>query len=82
MNKINTEIINNETKIYSYKSKKINVLITLFCRMIMLISGLHVTYLMACTKSPMFYFFLIFSLVIILDTSFVCIKRNGIDFKW
>ena len=81
MNKINTEI-NNEIKIYSYKSKKINVLITLFCRMIMLISGLHLTYLKACTHSPMFYFFLFFSLVIILDTCFVCIKRNGIDFKW
>lgn len=56
---------------------------TCFSRILLLSLGLYSTFFLLCTiQNKRYIFLMLFSFVILVDTSYICLKRNGIDFKW
>lgn len=65
------------------KRTYINILRLLICRLIFLVLGIYYMILVSCVKDDTSYYsFIIFSIIIIIDTCFIGFKRKGIDFKW
>lgn len=55
----------------------------LICRFILLSLGIYYALYLSCvSRDHTKLALLVFSLLIIVDTLYVCIKRNGIDFDW
>ena len=68
---------------HDYKYKYLNIVIAALCRFMLILVGTYYIYLIACYyEKYSFYGFLSFILIIVADTLYICIKRNGIDFKW
>ena len=65
-----------------YKSNLINMLITVFTRLILICIGSYFVQIISCTQSLKFYSLFLLTLIIILDTVYVCFKRSGIDHGW
>jgi hypothetical protein len=82
MNKVQTKRNENHVT-FAYKSKYKNIFITLIFRMILFFFATYNVYFLTCTMlKPFHYFLLIFSVIILIDTAYIVIKRNGLDFEW
>ena len=82
MNKVHTKS-NEHQDIFAYISKYKNIITTLIFRMILFFFTTYNVYFLTCTMlKPFYYFLLIFSLIILIDTAYIVIKRNGLDFEW
>lgn len=57
-------------------------MITLSSRFILIVLSGYFIQIISCTISKTNYSLYTFTLVILLDTAYVCIRRKGIDFKW
>ena len=54
----------------------------LVCRSALIGLGLYFSYFIGCTRGTQYYGFFAFTAVILVETIFICVKRNGVDFKW
>ena len=69
--------------LHHYKYKYLNIFIAVLCRFMLILVGIYYVYLIACFfKMNIFYGLLSFTLVIIADVLYICIRREGIDYKW
>jgi len=69
--------------INSYEScKHANIIATIICRSILLGIGFYFNYFIGCTLDTKYYGLFAFSLIIVIETCHICVRRNGIDFKW
>lgn len=60
-----------------------NIIKLITCRVILLSLGVYYTLYLSCvSRDNKKLALLIFSLIIIIDTFCVCVKRNGKDFEW
>ncbi len=62
--------------------KHANKIAIVICRSILIGIGIYFNYFISCTLGVQYYGLLTFSLIIIIETFYICIRRNGIDFKW
>jgi hypothetical protein len=69
-------------KIQTYQIDNANIIAAIFCRTSLLLIGLYFNYFLACTQKAKYYGLLTFTIVIIIETMHICIKRKGLDFKW
>lgn len=65
-----------------YNSNTINILTTVSCRLILICLGSYFVQMISCVISIKLYALFIFTLIIIIDTVYISIKKNGIDFEW
>ena len=80
--KINPENKKNHEEYHIYSSHIKNILITLSSRFILIVLSGYFIQIISCSISKTNYSLYTFTLVILLDTAYVCIRRKGIDFKW
>jgi len=80
--KINPASELNHEKYHIHNSHIKNILVTLSCRLILIALSIYLVQIISCAISNKNYSLFTLTLVIILDTAYVCIKRKGIDFKW
>ena len=69
-------------EIQTYQTENANIVGTLICRSVLIITGIYFNYFVACTQGATYYSLLVFTLVILIETIYICIKRKGLDFKW
>lgn len=62
--------------------KHANMIATIICRSILIIIGIYFNYFISCSMGAQYYSLLIFTVIILLETLYICIRRRGIDFKW
>ena len=79
--KINPENKKNE-EYHIYSSHIKNILITLSSRFILIVLSSYFIQIISCAISKTNYSLYTLTLVILLDTAYVCIRRKGIDFNW
>ena len=63
-------------------NKFLNISKTLVCRLTLLLLGCYFTYFMGCGVNNSYYSLFVFSLIILLDLTYICIFNGGVDFKW
>jgi hypothetical protein len=62
--------------------KHANKVALVICRSALIAFGIYFTYFIGCTRGTQYYGFFAFTAIIIAETIFICVKRDGIDFKW
>jgi hypothetical protein len=65
-----------------YSSNTINLTTTISCRLILICLGSYFVQMISCVISTKLYALFILTLIILIDTVYICIKKNGIDFEW
>ena len=80
MTKIASECVTEyQTYCYNY----VNIFITAIFRLILVLVGIYYICTITCSFNDYrIYTLFALTLVIIADTLYICIKRNGSDFKW
>ena len=85
MPQINSEISNQSVRCSSWN--KMNVLKTCSCRFVLVLCGIFFVYIVSYinkdnTSRANYFGLLVFTPIILIDTAYICIKRNGVDYKW
>lgn len=80
--KINPENKKNHEEYHIFSSHIKNILITLSSRLILFAFSGYFIQIISCAISKKYYSLYTLTLVILLDTAYICIKRKGINFKW
>ncbi len=62
--------------------KHANKLALILCRCVLIAFGVYFTYFIGCTQHQKYYGLFTFTAVIIAETIYLCVRRNGIDFGW
>lgn len=62
--------------------KHANKVALAFGRCVLIAIGVYFTYFIGCTRGEQYYGLFAFTAIIIAETLYVCLRRNGIDFKW
>ncbi len=62
--------------------KHANKIALVSCRCILIAFGIYFTYFIGCTRGAKYYGLFAFTVLIIVETIYLCVKRNGIDFGW
>ena len=62
--------------------KHANKIVLVMCRSVLIAFGVYFTYFIGCTHDQKYYGLFAFTVLIIVETIYLCVRRNGIDFGW
>lgn len=79
---MNSKNVLNHNKYHIYDTHIKNILASIICRLILIGIGTYMTEMIGCMIKKEYYSLFVFSIIILLDTVYLCMKRKGIEYNW
>ena len=79
---MNSKKVLNHNEYHIYDTHIKNILATITCRLILIGIGTYMTEMVGCMIKKEYYSLFVFSIIIFLDTIYLCVKRKGIEYNW